>query len=268
MLVIAPDSVLWHMPFQALEPAENRYLVEDSAVIYVPSVTSYGEMNKAMAAAAPTGIAKLLAFGNPQLTQETRGRVSLLSKDVKFEDQPRAQNELRSVGELYPGEQARIYTGADATEERIRAEAGRFGILHLSARAVLSDANPLRSSVLMGQSQTSPKQDGLLQPWEILGLNLKAGFVVMSGCEPANKSAADGEAITAFVWAWLASGCPTVLLNQWKAGGDDAGFLLELHRNLRRSQPAHALRESALKTMKGEHRHPFYWSRFIVVGKG
>ena len=169
---------------------------------------------------------------------------------------------------LYGVEQAHVYAGADATEERIKTETGSFGILHLAAPAVLSDATPLRSSLLMGQSQSNPKQDGPLQPWEILGLNLKAGTVVMSGCEPASNGAVSGEAITALVWAWFASGCPTVLLNQWKADADDAGFLLELHRNLRQRPPAQALRESALKILKGEHRHPFYWSRFMVVGKG
>ena len=268
-LVIAPDSVLWDLPFQALEPAENRYLVEDSSVFYSPSVTSFGEMNKVMAgAAAPTQLPKLLAFLNPELTQETRGRASLLSKDLKFEDQPKVVTEFRSVGELYGAGQVRMYSGADATEENLRAETGRFRVLHLAAPAVLSDATPLRSSLLMAQLQSSSKQDGLLQPWEILGLNLRAGVVVMPGCEPANSVDVSGDAITAFVWAWFGSGCQTVVLNQWRGDEDDAGFLLELHRSLRQRPPGQALRESTLKILKGEHRHPFYWSRFIVLGKG
>ncbi len=268
LLVIAPDSVLWDLPFQALEPADNRYLVEDCAFVYAPSVTSFRDMNKAIAAAeAPARIPTLLAFGNPSLSQETRGRVSLLSKELKFEAQAGVENELRSVSALYAAQQTRVYTGADATEERMKAESGRFGILQISARAILSDATPMRSSLLMAQSQSSPKEDGLLQPWEILGLNLKRGVVVMSECEPANNAPASGDAITGFAWAWLVSGCPTVLLNQWKADADDAGFLIELHRSLRRRSPGKGLRESALKILKGEYRHPFYWSRFIVVGK-
>ena len=268
-LVIAPDSILWDLPFQALEPAENRYLVEDCAVVYAPSVTAFGDMNKVMAATAgPTRILKLLAFGNPELSQETRGRVSLLSREVKFEGHPKSDTEFRAVVALYGAEQAHVYAGADATEERIKTEAGRVGILQLAAPVVLSDATPLRSSLLMAQSQSSSKQDGLLQPWEILGLYVKAGVVVMPACESANNGAASGDAITAFVWAWFASGCPTVLLNQSRADADDAGLLPELHRNLRQRRPAQALRECAMKILKGEHRHPFYWSRLIVVGKG
>jgi tetratricopeptide (TPR) repeat protein len=268
LLVIAPDSILWDLPFQALEPAENRYLVEDCAVVYAPSVTSFRDMNRRLAPTpAPVRIPTLLAFGNPQLTQETRGRVSLLSKELKFEAQPGAENELRSVSALYGPQQARVHTGAEATEERIKAEAGRFGILQISTPAVLSDATPMRSSLLMSQSQSGSSEDGLLQPWEIFGLNLRAGVVVMSECEPASNGPASGDAITGVSWAWFASGCPTVLLNQWKPDDDDAGFLLELHRNLRRRPPAQGLRESALKVLRGEHRHPFYWSRFIVVGR-
>jgi CHAT domain-containing protein len=90
----------------------------------------------------------------------------------------------------------------------------------------------------------------------------------MSECEPANNVASGGDAVTAFAWAWFASGSGTVLLNQWKSQVDDDGFLLDLHRNLRQHSPARALRESALKVLREENRHPFYWSRFIVVGKG
>jgi CHAT domain-containing protein len=178
------------------------------------------------------------------------------------------ENELRSVSALYGDRQARVFAGADATEERMKAESGRFGIMQISARAVLSDATPMRSSLLLAQSPSSQKEDGLLQPWEILGLKVKAGVVIMPECEPASNALVSGDAITGFAWAWLVSGCPAVVLNQWRTDVDDAGCLLEVHRNLRQRAPARALRECALKILKGENRHPFYWSRYMVVGKG
>jgi CHAT domain-containing protein len=66
----------------------------------------------------------------------------------------------------------------------------------------------------------------------------------------------------------VATGSPAVIFNQAKVEADEAGFLSELHRNLRRLPPAEALRQAALKTLKGRYPDPFYWSRFIVLGKG
>jgi len=265
---MAPDSVLWDLPFQALEPAENSYLVENAAVDYAPSLTSFRDMSKVLAAIPSGRGSRLLAFGTPQLTQETRGRAGLLSRELKFDLPAPAEDGLRPLSALYGAQKSFVYAGADATEEKMKGESGRFGTLQISARAVLSDATPMRSSLLMAQPQSSHREDGLLQPWEILGLNLKAGVVIMSECEPANNVASGGDAVTAFAWAWFASGSGTVLLNQWKSQVEDDGFLLDLHRNLRQHSPARALRESALKVLREENRHPFYWSRFIVVGKG
>jgi hypothetical protein len=70
-LVIVPDGALWELPFQTLQPGPNRYLIEDSAIAYAPSLTALREMNKLRdrkkyAASSPT----LLAFGNPAFGQQ------------------------------------------------------------------------------------------------------------------------------------------------------------------------------------------------------
>src|SRR6185295_13061293 len=45
-LIIVPDGALWELPFQALQSAPSRYLIEDSAIAYAPSLTALREMNK------------------------------------------------------------------------------------------------------------------------------------------------------------------------------------------------------------------------------
>src|SRR4030095_13026959 len=70
-LIIVPDGALWELPFQALQPGPNRYLIEDSAIAYAPSLTALREMNKLRqrkqeAASSPT----LLAFGNPAFSKQ------------------------------------------------------------------------------------------------------------------------------------------------------------------------------------------------------
>jgi CHAT domain-containing protein len=267
LLTIAPDASLWELPFQALRPTDGRYLVEDHAISYAPSLTALRDMSRPLFSSAGSGrMAQLVAFGDPELTAETVSRVGRLSEDGKFGMKRPAETEFKSLIQIYPPQQSRVYTGGDASEERLKLQTGRGRILQLSLRTILSDTNPLHSPTLMAVADSNRKEDGLLHPWEIAGLNLRTDIVVMSACEPASSGAGGGEAMTGLAWAWLAAGSPTLFLNQGTWEVDEAGVLPELHRNLRQARPAEALRRSVLKILKGQYADPIYWSRFIMVG--
>jgi tetratricopeptide (TPR) repeat protein/CHAT domain-containing protein len=268
-LMIAPHAVLWDLPFQALQPSDGHYLIEDYTVGYTPSLTALREMIKPTpAGAGRTRMLQLLAFGDPQLAEETVSRAGRLKEGVTFAREPAVDGELKSLTQVYGVQEARFYTGAEATEERLKTQVGRNRILQLSTRAVLSDTNPLHSPVLMARSASNRAEDGLLQPWEIFGLNLRSNVVVMSACEPPISGSIGGESFTGWTWAWFATGSTTTFFNQGKAETDEASFLPELHRNLRRAPPAEALRQSAMKMLKGRFADPVYWSRYILLGKG
>src|SRR5262249_46257379 len=52
-LVIAPDAVLWNLPFQALRTEDGRYLIENYAVSYAPSLTALGAISALRARSKP-----------------------------------------------------------------------------------------------------------------------------------------------------------------------------------------------------------------------
>src|SRR5262249_29616290 len=43
-LVISPDGPLWNLPFQVLQSEQGRYLIEDAAISYAPSLSVLREM--------------------------------------------------------------------------------------------------------------------------------------------------------------------------------------------------------------------------------
>ena len=45
-LIIVPDEALWQLPFQALQSKRGRFLIEDSAISYAPSLTALLEMTQ------------------------------------------------------------------------------------------------------------------------------------------------------------------------------------------------------------------------------
>ncbi|MCM3903275.1 MAG: CHAT domain-containing protein [Pyrinomonadaceae bacterium] len=277
-LVIVPDGALWELPFQALLDAQGRYLIEDHALSYTPSLTVLREMAKLRRRKADDMATSttLLAMGNPDLGQETVERVKLVHRDERLEPLPETEREVKILAQLYGTARSQVYVGAEAREDRVKAEAGRFGVLHLATHGILNDASPMYSQMVLAQSAGGASEDGLLEAWEIMKLDLKADLVVLSACETGRGRVGAGEGIIGLTWAFFVAGSPATVVSQWKVeSASTTRLMLEFHRNLqsevRKSQvsTAKALQVAAVKMLRSaDYRHPFYWAGFVVVGDG
>lgn len=282
-LVIVPDGPLWDLPFQALQPAAGRYLIERQSISYTPSLTVLREMTRARSKRSnrpPT----LLAFGNPTLGQATVSRAKTTLMDETFEPLPDAEDQVRKLAQLYGPRRGKVYIGTEAREERAKAEAAQHRILHLATHGVLNNASPLYSHLLLAQTEgeakevSDAKEDGLLEAWELMKLDLNADLVVLSACETARGRVSAGEGVIGLTWALFVAGSPRTVVSQWKVeSASTTELMVEFHRQLktRMRNPksslgaAQSLRVAALKMLRGEkYRHPFWWAGFVVVGDG
>jgi CHAT domain-containing protein/Tfp pilus assembly protein PilF len=279
-LIIVPDDALWELPFQALQPAQNRFLLEDYAISYAPSLTVLREMiklhrNRNQKAGNSVS---LLAMANPALGSKTKDRARLTLKDDQLASLPEAENEVKALAQLYGAARSKVYIGEQAREERFKAEAPNATILHLATHGILNDASPMYSQVVLSQNEGAASEDGLLEAWEIMKLDLKADLVVLSACETARGKVGAGEGVIGLTWALFVAGSPTTLVSQWKVDSiSTTQLMLEFHRNLKNDfgsgkkqiGAAGALRQTAMKLLHtNEYRHPFYWAGFVVVGNG
>lgn len=281
-LVIVPDETLWELPFQALTSPAGRYALEEHAISYAPSLSVLRAMvlRRRGQTTKPAPLPDLLAFGNPLLDGMT-GQAqtgSLLSTGLGA--LPDAERQVRMLAQMYGAANSKVYTGAEAREDRLKVEAGKYRILHLAAHGVLNDASPMYSYILLAQGKTDTKEDGLLETWELMNLDLRGDMVVLSACETARGSVRPGEGMVGLSWGFFVAGSPTTLVSQWKV--DSAGtteLMLGFYRHLRagagvpgtpKSQlplKAAALREAALSLLSTEqHAHPFYWAGFVLIG--
>jgi tetratricopeptide (TPR) repeat protein len=264
-LVVVPDGVLWTMPFQALQSADGHFLIEEAALVYAPSLTAFQEMSRPRTITRLPAIS-LLAFGNARLSEETSARARRLNKEQEIEVRPEVENQFKNLSQLY-GETGRFYTGGEASEERLKAEAAGARLLQVATPVLLSDISPLYSSILLAQSETGGKQDGLLQAWEIQRLNVQSDLITLTACQSGAFSSGDGP--VTFAWSWFVAGTPNLLLSQWKDEGDGGDLMLEFHRQLKqRIAPSKALQLAVRTVLKGPNAHPFYWSRFMLMGAG
>jgi CHAT domain-containing protein/tetratricopeptide (TPR) repeat protein len=275
-LVIVPDGALWELPFQALRSSANHYLVEDSAVAYTPSLSVLYELQKLKPKVPEMPDRTLLAFGNPALAKPVIERTRSALRGSAFEPLPEAESEVKLLSKLYGPGRSTVYTGAEALEERAKAESSQYSVVHFATHAVLNNASPMYSYLALAQGGGA--EDGLLESWEIAKLDLKARVVVLSACETARGRVGAGEGMIGLTWAFFVAGSPATVVSQWKVDSAATKLLmLDFHRGLKSflgnpkitNKKAEALRMAALTMLRNsEYRHPFYWASFVVVGDG
>jgi CHAT domain-containing protein/Tfp pilus assembly protein PilF len=269
-LVIVPDDALWELPFNVLQPAPKQYLIEGAAISLAPSLSVLLHM-KQVEVDGDRNSPALVAFGTPKIGKPTAERVASVFRDEELGPLPEAERQVKMLGLLYGRTRSRIFLGADAREDRVKAEGSSGRILHLATHGRLSDKNPMYSHLVMAQPEGAAADDGLLEAWEIMRLDLKADLVVFSACETGRGRIGRGEGVIGLAWASFVAGAPTTVVSAWKV--DDrstADLMLEFHRNLRlRKGKAAALRLASLKLLRTkDYKHPFYWAAFLVVGDG
>ena len=286
-VLIVPDGPLWDLPFQALLEDGDRYLAENHAIAYAPSLTVLREMthlhaqkHEKQSAADPF---TLLAMGDPDLhtdaadagDAEGQTEITQAYRGEKLGPLPEARHEMAALQRLYGSRQSEVYSGADARESKFKSEAGKFRILHLATHGILDNASPMYSSVLLSP-EGDGKEDGVLEAREIMQMDLKADLVVLSACETARGRISAGEGVIGLTWALFVAGTPTSVVSQWKVeSASTAALMLAFHRALKSEartngsvfSTARALQRAELQIFRNpQYAHPFYWAGFVVVG--
>ncbi len=246
-IVISPDGFLWQLPFQALEPEPERYLMQDRAVFYTPSLSVLHEMQKLHPTRRPAH-PRLLAVDAAQL--------------------PEARREVGGLRQMYGAGRSQVFSGSEADQISIRREAPNYDVVHVAAHGVFEDRNPMNSYLVLAKA--GKPEAGVLEARDMMDLNLRADMVVLSGCETGRGKAGNAEGLIGMSWALFIAGSPSTVASQWKVESDSTTrLMLGFHRNLQRSTKARALQQAALEVMKRpEYRHPFYWSGFVLMGEG
>ena len=270
-LIIAPDGPLWDLPFQALLSPAGRHVIEDRAVSYVPSFAVLREMRQRRGSEpnVPTPLT-LLAMGNPALGAARSAPIARNLHDRQALDPlPDAEDEVKAIGRLFGSSASEVLTGAAAREALFKSDAPKARILHLATHGILDNASPLYSYLVLSQENRQPGEDGLLEAWEIMQMNLHARLAVLSACETARGRIRPGEGVIGLSWALFVAGVPTAVVSQWKVESSGTEqLMLAFYRQWKSgASPARALQAASLRLLKDpRYRHPFFWAPFVAVG--
>ena len=307
-LVVSPDGLLHALPFEVLvEPAGGgrpAYLVETRSVLYVPSAAVLAELRKRPRASRA---ASLLAVSDPRAGEGElavlrgaagrEGLRELLGADL--EPLANAAREVRAIERWFPKGGRTVLEGSAAREKALKDPAvlGRAAALHVAAHAVVSEASPATSALLLAP-EPDGSEDGLFEVREALALSRVPDLVVLSACRTGVGELAGPEGVAGFARAFLVAGAGDVVVALWSVhdaaalaivpefyrelleGGKPAdealraaklAYLAKGYRGLEKALKEESPERGPLSTTPrraADPRDPFYWAPCVVVGRG
>jgi CHAT domain-containing protein/Tfp pilus assembly protein PilF len=305
-LMILPDGPLYVLPWGALMRApgtaaeaggdEDRYLGAWKPFYVTLSATLFAELKRGRhTVAAASGRPALVAFGDPHVPAWARSGGPLagvadaavrstVERGLGLTPLPYARQEVREVARLFPGA-ARVYLGAEATEERAKAIGRDVRILHFATHSVIDERSPLDSAVVLALPErlVAGRDNGLLQAWEIFdGVRLDADLVVLSSCESGLGHELAGEGLIGLTRAFHYAGARSVMASLWKVSDRLTGELMvRFYRHLAAGQPKDVALQSAQREMIGQPAAtrggggrpvtqaaaaPYFWAGFEISG--
>ncbi len=266
-LVIAPDGILFELPFEALltRDADDgkgwqdlKFFGKERPIVYVPSASVYVTLTQQDQSGSFD--LELLAVGDPEYSAAS-----------KLERLPHTREEVLAIGEIVDEKKRRVLLGAQASESAFKSmlKAHRPRIVHLATHGLVDPHQPSASGIALCEPEGG-KEDGMLHTLEIASLTLDGGLVVMSACESARGRLSRSEGVVGLSRAFLASGVDGVVASLWAVSDKSTAALMkEMYRHMigEKRPAAHALWEARCELLKiPEYAHPFHWSPFIAIG--
>lgn len=228
-LVIVADGPLHALPFAALVSApaaptraRPEYLIERLPISLALSAAAHvaagdGDAHRPRGADELVVFARAQGVAVPSAVADTRdGRRPAL---------PYVRQEALAIAGLY-GDRAQVFLDAQASESRAKQAGGKARILHFATHAVLQEALPLDSYLLLGAGDGD---NGLLQAWEVAQqMHLDADLVTLAGCDTVMGKDYAGVGQLGLHSAFMVAGARAVLGTLWGVPDRQASDLMQL----------------------------------------
>jgi CHAT domain-containing protein len=274
-VAVIPHGPLLALPFGALSDRSGTYLVERFSLHYAASGTVLLEALDRMARPADATRALLVADPAPVPSSGT---------DAGQAPLPGARVEVESIARMLAGS-ADVLVGRQATETAVRAALPGARVVHFATHALVDDADPLGSHLVLGAGANSGAQDhdGRLTASEVAGMTLESELVVLAACRSA-RGPISSDGIAGLTRAFQSAGVPTVLATlwdvsdrttarvvnrfyrEWTAGASKDAALRAAQLALIRDLRAGRVTANVGGTRVIYPEHPWLWAAPILIG--
>jgi CHAT domain-containing protein len=111
--------------------------------------------------------------------------------------------------------------------------------------------------------------DGWITVRDVCAMNLNAELVTLSACETGLNLVFTGEELLGLSRGFLSAGASSLLLTLWNVNDEATQNLMKIfYEEVKKGKSfAESLRIAKLNFIK-QNAHPYFWSPFILIGKG
>ncbi|MEH2110582.1 CHAT domain-containing protein, partial [Nostoc sp.] len=249
-LSIIATGELRHLPFETLyDNKTKQFLIEKYPVNYLTRISNNSFQSPGMQNAVSRKPQAVLAFGNPVASDP--------------QNLPGAEAEVTKIKEILPDSE--VYINKKATLKNFRSQALRFSFLHLATHGCFQTEDckkvKLKNNTLLFADKPLDIADAAL-----LGLQ-GTQLITLSACQTAVDTNFNSTGITGVAYIFERAGAKAVMASLW-AVEDEATqeLMVDFYQNLKQGMTkGEALQKAKLKLI-ADHRHPFYWSPFVLIG--
>ncbi len=264
-LVLVPDAFLWTVPFDALKTrAGGSWAAQRFEIAVVPSATLWLRWRSTDPSAAPS---PALVVADPELPRPSAGlsdeRAWTLAEGLRAGRLPRAASEGARLADRLG---ARLLSGRSASERALKRDRlARYGLIHFATHAVVDDAEPRRSAVLLYPG--GPEEDGLLQPREIAAFAIRDRAVFLSACRGAAGRVLEGEGPLSLARSFFQAGARAVVAGLRPLRDDEAeGMAVAIAERLAAGSPLGEAVALAKREAIAAGAPPAAWSSLVLLG--
>jgi CHAT domain-containing protein/Tfp pilus assembly protein PilF len=275
-IIIVPDQKLSYLPFGLLltDSAINitnynklPYLIKTNAIGYSYSLTLLFKNYESKAQECTN----MLAFAKSYENDFTEKGHSLRQSNGNNSDFAILKGTIDEVNNISEIIDADVYLNNEATENVFKDETKNYDIIHVALHTIINNKKPMFSNLVFSQSNDSD-DDGLLNTYEIYGLDINAHLIVLSACETGCGKLNSGEGIMSLARGFLYAGCPGVVMTLWKVeDNQSAKIITSFYKYLAEGKSKiEALRLSKLDYLKNSDplfSHPYFWAGYVDIGK-
>jgi CHAT domain-containing protein len=234
-LVVVPHGVLHYLPFHALFDGAE-YLIDSLTISYAPSSSIFAHCQR-----KPSG---------------TSGRSLIMG--VPDDRAPLILDEVQTVAKTLPGSESII--GAAANHAALREKGEHSRLIHIATHGSFRQDNPMFSGIRLG--------DAYLNLYDLYQLRLEAELITLSGCATGMNVVSPGDELLGLIRGLLFAGAQSLLLTLWDVHDKStAEFMAKFYRRLSEGESKAGAVRNAMKDLRDEYPHPYYWAPFLLIGK-